>query len=67
MDFSFMLRAEKMLRPSCVPWELHGPAMNGEGKAAMYYFTQQGHAGCTGCYHVLSTSDLYECHAAAVQ
>lgn len=29
MDFSFMLRAEKILRPGCVPWKLHGAEMNG--------------------------------------
>lgn len=40
-DSSFMLKAVKMLRPSCIPWELRGPEMN-EGTAAMHYFSCQG-------------------------
>lgn len=40
MDFSFMLRAEEMLRPSCIPWELRGREMN-EGTAALHYDSHQ--------------------------
>lgn len=29
MDFSYVLRNEEKLRPSCIPWELHGDGMNG--------------------------------------
>lgn len=36
--FCVVLKAEKMLRPSCIPWELHEPVMNREGKAVMHSF-----------------------------
>lgn len=29
MDFSYVLRNEEKLRPSCIPWELHGDGING--------------------------------------
>ncbi|XP_060899065.1 kazrin, periplakin interacting protein b isoform X3 [Labrus mixtus] len=40
MDFSVMLSTEKMLRPSCIPWELRGSKMT-EGRAAMHHFSYQ--------------------------
>ncbi len=49
MDFSFMSRAEKMLRPSCIPWEVHGPVMS-EGRAAIHYFSHQGQK-CSDAQH----------------
>lgn len=38
-----------MLRPSCIPWELHGPEMN-EGTAAMHYFSEPGQK-CSDAWH----------------
>lgn len=29
MDFPFVLRAERSLRPGCIPWELNGAEMSG--------------------------------------
>lgn len=68
MDFFFFkLKAEKMLRPSCVPWELSGPEMN-EGTAAMYFIHSRARNTVTLNMHLLfSTTDLCECHAAAEQ
>ena len=41
MDFSCVFSTEKILRPSCIPWELHGAETNG-GTAAMRYVLYQG-------------------------
>lgn len=49
MDFSFMSGAETVLRPSCIPWELHGPEMT-EGRAASHYFSLQGQK-CSDAQH----------------
>lgn len=38
-----------MLRPSCVPWELHGAETNG-GTAALHCFLRQGQK-CSDTQH----------------
>lgn len=59
VDFSFMLRAEKMLRPSCVPWELC-EAERSRGTAAMlqFFIARVRAAAVLDMHQLLSTSDL---------